>query len=194
MEAQVSDTPVDLDAARDARQTADQNDRVVAAMRADGIVTEEPVIIDYFAQDAPSKVMLPDGVQYVLVRKFNEGERRKYMNATNRDVRIQKVTGDALMNMKPGDERKAKLETAITGWHLYRSGQELPYNDRNKREMLDLFPPAVIDKIDKEISLLNPWMLNEMSSEDIEKEIADLQELLAKKKEEEAGNGGSASK
>ncbi len=167
---------------------------VVANMAAFGQVVEEKVYADYFAQDAPMVHILPDGRSSITFRKFNEGQRRKYLNKVNRDVRVQKVTGDAIMSMKPGDERAALLEDAIVDWNLHRGGQPHQFNSKNLREFLDLADPKLIDDIEKAVKLANPWMLGDMEPEDIDREIKNLQELKAKILEEREGNGSSSSK
>lgn len=163
-------------------------------MRVSGIPTETKVQDDYFAFDSARRFKLPDGISWVDHEVMNEGGRRKYLNAINRDLRIQKATQDALVSVRPGDERFALLQETIVGWNLIRGGNPVPFNRGTLNEFLTLTNPKIIDMIEKDVRLNNPWLLAEMSLEDIDREIADLQELRAKKVEEEAGNLGSQSK
>jgi hypothetical protein len=171
-----------------------------ASLTALGESLEEPVFVDYFAFDESHRVPLPDGRQYVEHRTLNEGQKKKYQNSVNRDVVIRKATGDAQMRMAQGDERHALLTAAISGWFLLRkdrnTGQviEVPFNTRTLNEFLEKAPPRVIEAIEKDIRKVNPWLMAELTLEDIDKEIAELQELRQKKVEEEQGKSTSSSK
>jgi hypothetical protein len=150
-----------------------------ASMRAAGEATETRIQDDYFGFDNARRCYLPDGLSYVDHEIMNEGKRRKYLNAINRDLRIQKATQDALIRVAPGDERKELLMAAICGWNLMRNGNPVPFNQNTLAEFLDKANPKVVDHIEKEIRLANPWLLAEMSVEDIEREMEQLGELLA---------------
>lgn len=163
-------------------------------MAVDGYSAEEKVQEDYFGFDELLTVTLPDGVSWVQHQVFNEGKRRKYLNAINRDVTLSRQTGDAKIRMAPGDERNALLKNALVGWNLQRGGQPVPFNQANLEKFLDSANPKLIDLIEKEVRKANPWLLAEVSVEDIEKEIAELQELRQTKLDEQAGNSPSSIK
>lgn len=165
--------------------------QVEAAMKADGVPTHIVVQQDYFGFEELHTTPLPDGVSWVQHQSLNEGARKKYLNSTNRDVRISKVTQDAHIRMAPGDERHALLTSAIVGWDLIEGDAKVPFSDRNLARFLDKAPPKVIDVIEKAVRLANPWLLAEVTGDDIRKEIEDLTDLLAKKEAEEAGNASS---
>lgn len=174
------DTPVLPDPAAVAAAEAD--------MRAQGIPTHESVQADYFGFEDVSRIMLPDGISYIEHSVLNEGQRRQYLNGINRDVVIQKATGDARVAMRPGDERHSLLKVAICGWNLVKAGQPVPFNKGNLEKFLNDASPKIIDLIDKEVRKANAWLIEDMSVEDIDKEIETLQELREKKLEEESGN------
>jgi len=159
-----------------------------ASMREAGIPTHERVQADYFGFEEVNRVPLPDGISYVEHRTLTEGQRRKYLNGINRDVVIQKATGDARVAMRPGDERYSLLKVALCGWNLQQGGSPVLFNDRNLEKFLESAPPKVIDVIDKEVRKANAWLIEDMSIEDIEKEIVTLTELRDAKLEEESGN------
>lgn len=158
-----------------------------AAMREAGVPTHENNPVDYFAFDESFVVMLPDNIQWVEHTALNEGQKKKYQNLQNRDLIIQRTTGDAKMRMAPGDERHALLSAAITGWNLVRGGQPLPFNERNLKEFLEKAPPKIIELIEKDVRQRNPWLLAEMSVEDIDKEIANLEDMKKTKIAEDQG-------
>lgn len=172
----------------------DQVTSIEDNMRAAGVPTHDDILTDYFGFDETHLVYLPDNKQFIQHKVFNEGQKRKYQNSVNRDVVIQRATGDAKMRMAPGDERHELLKNAITGWNLFRSGQPVPFTPRNLNEFLDLAPPKIIDLIEKDIRKQNAWLLQEMSVEDIDKEIANLQEMREVRVKDEAGKVDSVSR
>lgn len=175
-------TPTEVDEAPNAAE---------AALKAAGKPTEDTIRHDYFAFEETLRVPLSDGTSYIEHKVLNEGAKRQYLNKTNRSVKVSRVTQEASITSAPGDERHALLEAAITGWDLQTGGQSVPFNKDNLRRFLEVADPRVIDDIEKAIRLANPWLLQEMSVEDIDKEIAALQELRTKKVEEEEGKSDS---
>ena len=168
--------------------------RTESAMREAGVPTHQSVVEDYFAFDITHRTTLPDGKQWVEHKELSEGQKRKYQNSINRDVVIRRASGDASMKMAPGDERHALLKVAITDWSVFRAGAEVPFTPRALDEFLEKAPPKVIDLIEKEVRKANPWLLAEMSVEDIDREIAQLQELRETKVREDEGKASSSSK
>lgn len=161
------------------------------SMRERGEPLTEPVAVDYFAFDDEYTVMLPDGVQWVSHKVLNEGARRKYSRDTNKDVKLQRASGDAYLRMAPGEDRASLLETAITGWNLFQHGKSFPYTKTNVKTILEVFPPSIIDVIHKDIMKYNPWLLGEMTIEDIDREMDTLKETRERLVQEQAGKGSS---
>ncbi len=149
--------------------------------------TTEVIQADYFGFNEVHRVLLPDGISYVDHKSLNEGARRQYMNRTNREVRVQKTTGDAIMPMATGDERRILMEQAIIGWNIISNKQPVPFNRERLTDFLTLGNPVVIDLIDKDVRKHNPWLRSEMSVEDIDAQIVDLQRQRADKFAEEEG-------
>ncbi len=166
-----------------------RGEQVEAAMRAAGQADSTPVQDDYFAFDQTERVMLPDGVSYIDIKILNEGARRKYLNSVNREVKLQKATGDAVMKLASGDERKAILESSICGWNLTRAGAPVPFTAGEVTNFLSRANPKLIDIIEKKVRELNPWLAGDITIEDIDQQIAELTELRAQKVAEEEGNG-----
>lgn len=169
----------------------ERQERTMQAMREAGVSTEEHVQVDYFGFDEVHRVMLPDGKSWIEHKTLNEGARRKYMNRVNREVRLQK-SGDAYMKMATGDERHVLLEEAIVGWNLVRADKNgepkpLQFTQANRNAFLEAAPPAIIDLIEKDIRDKNPWLVGDVTIEDIDEQIAELQELREKKVAEAEG-------
>lgn len=154
----------------------DENAATEAAMRAAGVSTEEPTFVDYFNTDTTVEVALPDGKQTVTIQMLSEGKRRKYLNAINKDVVVQRTTGDARMRMAPGDDRYALLTESIVGWTLLRGGKPVAFDGRTLDQFLTMAPPTVLDVIEKEVRRLNPWLAAELTVEQIDQQIEALKE------------------
>jgi hypothetical protein len=148
---------------------------------------EVPATVDYFAFDETERVMLPDGVQWVEIKKLTEGDRRKYQNAVNRDVRLERRTGDAMLRMAAGDEKHALLTSAIIDFYLFKQGRQVKFGEGTLREFLSSAPPSVIDLIEKAIRKANSWLMADLSVEDIDKQIDELREMRDLKIKEDEG-------
>jgi len=167
--------------------------RNAQAMDDAGLATEESVQADYFGFEETENVALPDGKSYVTIQALNEGARRQYLNKVNREVKIAKQTGDAIMQLANGDERRILLTNAIVGWNLVsrnpKTGEMTPVPCKEPKiyEWLEKANPVIIDIVDKAVRKQNPWLLNEMTIEDLENQIGELQEQLEQKRAEEEG-------
>lgn len=155
--------------------------------------------VDYFAFEEIGEFTLPDGKQKIFLKALNEGAKRKFQKETSRDLRVQRSSGDALVKMDPGAERLSLCQESITGWKLRRRNpqkghwEDAPFDQPTLRRFLDATNPAIIEDLEQAIRKLNPWLLDELSVEEIDKEIANLNELREKAVEREAAKAGSAS-
>lgn len=176
-------------------ETAEQRDRrIKAEMEAGGFNPTQSVAVDYFGVDRTEKVMFPDGVSYVVIKELDEGARRKYQNATNKDVRLARQTGDAYMKLGAGDDRLALLKVAIVDWNLKRAKSatdptlfDVPFKASELDKFLDKAPTSIVDLIEKRIRKMNSWVEGEITLEDIDKQMEELKEMRERKLEEEEG-------
>ncbi len=179
-------TPEQQDA-EDARNRAIEQE-----MEAQGVSSSTPVQADYFGFEETFEVTLPDGLSKIIHKRLTEGDRRNYLDKVNREVRLQKTTGDAIMKMQAGQERHVLLDAAIVGWNLQRAGQPVPFSKGSQGSTLAQFlnaaDPKVVDIIEKAIRKENPWLMADLSVEDIDQQIAELQEMRDVKVKEEEGN------
>lgn len=169
-------------------QTAEQKQAMQAKMEADGVQVEESIQFDYFGFEERHRVMLPDGKSWVEFEVMNEGDRRKYLNQQNKGIRVNRVTNDAHIDTAPGDERHALLMNTLVDWNLVRDGKPVAFSRANLEQFLDKANPRVVDLIEKEVRLKHPWLMQDMSVEDIDREIENLQELRKIAVEREEGN------
>ena len=170
---------------------AERMDRMSQDMAAAGIATEETLQVDYFGFEETQRVDLPDNRSYVDIKALNEGGRRAYLNAVNKEVRIAKGTGDAVMQMANGDERRILLRHAICGWNLVRvrngALEPVPFKDGPVSDFLEKANPVIIDVIDKAVRKQNPWLQSDVTLEDLENQRKELDEQIEKKRLEEEG-------
>lgn len=171
-------------------------DPVEEAMEREGVSSSTPVQVDYFAFGETHRVTLPDGVSWVEHSTLNEGGRRRYMNAMNREVTIGRQTGDMKMKMATGDELHVLLEEAIVGWNLTKGGQPISFSKGSPGSTLSQFlasaSPTIVDLIAKDVRKHNPWLLADVTVDGIDEQIAELQETRARLVREQEGNGTSS--
>ena len=171
---------------------AERMERRDQAIRDAGVATEETVQVDYFGFEETENVFLPDGRSYLTIQALNEGGRRRYLNRVNREVKIAKQTGDAIMQLANGDERRILLAEAVVGWNLVRKSkdgsiQPLVFNEGKLNEFLTSANPKVIDVVDKAVRAQNPWLMADVTLEDLLKQKEELDEQIEKKRAEDEG-------
>jgi len=158
-----------------------------SAAQAAGVATEVPVFADYWGFDETENWYFPDKQQYLVIKKMNEGARAKYQKNIRNDVTIQRQSGDARLRTDPVAERHALFDACIVDWMVYKNGQPLPFSPRNWQQLRDALNPKLIEDIEKACRKANPWLLQDMSLEDIDREIESLQEMRELKVKEDAG-------
>jgi hypothetical protein len=177
-------------------------DTSTAAPPVDPAELTETGEVDYFGFSSTQQVYLPGSkTQFVVIKALPEGEKKNYQNKTNRHVTIKKGTGDAEMQMRAGDERHVLLMEGIVDWHLLRRSPDLnggqptlvAFSKSELRMFLDVADPRVIEHIEKELRKMNPWLMAEMTLEDMIKERDNLDEMIDAKRREEEGNDASVS-
>jgi hypothetical protein len=158
---------------------------------------------NYYAFDEKEKWFFPDGKQWIEFRKLTEGDRAKYLKATRSDVHLNQKSGEARIPFDQSADRKELLLHSITDWLLvsFVTGRPTPIAFQAGAskggvvaQWIDRADPAILGQLEKAIRKANPWLLNEMSSEQIRKEITDLEELLVVAEKREAEEGNSSSK
>lgn len=153
---------------------------------------------DYFGFAKTERWYLPDNVSYFELRAMNEGDKAKFQKMTQRDMVLEKGSGNARFKIDPAVERHALIEASVVGWNLTRNGVPVPFDKAGRAnplgDFLQLADPAIVEKLELAIRKLNPWLLAEMSVEEIDNQIEELKELRKVAVEREAGEGSSSSK
>lgn len=154
------------------------------AAKAKIVDTDIARTVDYFDVVETHWVTLPDGVQRVEVKVLNEGERRRYLNQTNREVKMNSRTKDLIMKSSVGDDEEALIKTAVVGWEVTKGGSPLPFTQQNLSQALNVWPPAAWRPVVKKIQEVNEWLLgDEDSLEALEDEYRELGERIQKIKD-----------
>lgn len=163
---------------------------------ADQQETQQPAgeQVDYFGIPSTQRHIFPDGISYVEFQPMNEGAKAKFQKATSRDLIIERQSGNARTSVDPATERHELLLASITGWNLKRGNSSINFSDRALKDFLQLGDPKIIEGIEKTIRKANPWLLNDLSVEDIDKEIENLKELRVEAEKAEREKDSSSSK
>lgn len=153
---------------------------------------------DYWGTDETINVYLPDGKQFFVIKPMNEGEKAKFQKLTSKSILLKQGSGDAAIDVDPAGERHTLIKSSVINWYLFQKvdGEWVPqpYSDRNLNMWLDKAPPKAVEYVEHKIRLANPWLQNEMSVEEIDKELERLYELRKQVAEREAGEASSADK
>lgn len=157
-------------------------------------VYETPAQHDYFGFASSQKFTFPDGVTYVEFDVMNEGKKSAFQKMTQKDLVLERQSGNARMKVDPGVERHELLRQSIKDWNLTRGGQPVLFNTRTLKDFLELADPKLVEDIEKAIRKANPWLMAEMAVKDIDREIESLQEMRVVAEERERGEAFSSSR
>lgn len=157
---------------------------------------ETPVGVqqDYFGFAATDKYVFPDGITYIDLKVMNEGTKSEFQKRTQRDVVLEKGSGNARFRMDPAEERHELIRKCATGWNLVRGGVLTPFTERNLNDWLKLTDPELVEQVEKKIRKMNPWLQGEMTSDDIRQQIKELEEQLEIALEREQEKAGSSAR
>lgn len=142
---------------------------------------------DYFGFSATERFVFPDGVTWIEFSKMNEGQKKKYQDKTSKDLVLERGSGNARMSMLTGTERHELIKTCIVNWNLQRGGQPVPCNSVNVGDFLTLADPRIVEDLEKAIRKANPWLMADMTPEDIQREIDNLEEMKVEAEKRAAG-------
>lgn len=150
-------------------------------------VVDDTGYVDYFGFDERDRWTLPDGKQWIEFKLLNEGDRAKFLKATRSDVHLNQKSGEARIPFDQSNDRKQLLLHSCTDWHMVRRDGSrwipIPFQNNGTpgcgfAQWIDKANPAILAQLEKKIRMANPWLMSEMSSEQIQKEIDDLTEML----------------
>jgi len=169
-------------------------EEVQARARAAGEDVETDVYEDYFGFQETHRWLFPDGRQWIEYQTMNEGAKAQFQKRTNRDLVVERASGNARMNIDPAQERWALLGAACTSWHIMREGHEVNFSNATFEQWLKVANPRLVEDLEKAVRKANPWLLQDMTVEDIDREIKNLQEMREVAEEREKEKGVSVSR
>lgn len=148
-------------------------------------------VVDYFGFKRTEKFYMPgsDKKFWIEIKPMNEGEKKNFQDKTSRDMVVERQSGNARMSVLAGTERHELIKSCIVNWNLMRDGVPVACDPRNVNDFLSLADPMIVEDLEKAIRKINPWLLADMKVEDIDKEIANLQEMREIALKREAGEG-----
>lgn len=170
-------------------------ERANAAAVAAGEVIEERQFVDYFATPEPQRWYLPDGEQYFEFIELREGGKAAYEKATNKDIRVQRSTGDARLSVDPATQRQTLVRLSVTDVLLYQKDeggrvQQVPFNKARPgkfwENLFDRFPAKYIEQLHQEITKVNAWLAADDDVEALKEERERLDERIERAEEEQA--------
>jgi hypothetical protein len=133
----------------------------------------------------------PDGEQWIDFSKLTHGERTLYSAKTNREMIIERQSGDARMKADLMGDTNILMDIAIKDWYVLRDGKPVPFSKgtpgSNLAQFLAQADPELIDDLERAIRSKNAWLLGEQSAEDIQKQITQLEKDLIVAQAREAG-------
>lgn len=159
---------------------------------------------DYFGFSKTHRYMMPDGRQWIEFKTLAEGDLALHQQILNRDITVEKNTGNARIKINQVEERHALLQVAVVGWHMVRWNdrasrfEEVPFSKGSKGSTLTQWiqaaDPNIVADLDETIRKINPTLLaaNNETLEAIDKQIADLEEQKQRIIERMQGNSSSA--
>lgn len=145
---------------------------------------------NYFGFSSSFKFSLPDGVSWIEYTKMNEGAKKQFQDKTSRDVVLERGgAGNARINMLQGTERHELLRSCIVGWNLRDENGPVAFAPHTLSIFLNQADPAIVEELERVIRKANPWLLGEMTVEDIDKQMSELSEMREDLLKRQRGEG-----
>jgi len=174
-----------------------ENETMTAPSPAAAPASSAPQQANYWGFNATEKFYFPDGVTWIEHKIMNEGDKVKFQKKTGRDITLSRQ-GDAKLKLDSGTERHELIKTCATNWNLIREGangpEPVPFDERNKNAFLDVADPKIIEDLETAIRKANPWLIGDLSVEELEKQRDEIEELLVAAREREAGEASSVNR
>jgi hypothetical protein len=145
---------------------------------------------DYWSFSQKERFMLPDGKQWIEFNIMNEGQKASYQKKINKDIKFNRKTSDATIRSDIADERHALIETSVTGWYMLQGGNpanQVAFSVQMLRNWLNVANPRIVENLEVAIRKANPWLMGDMTLDDIDEEIQRLQELRIETEKREQG-------
>jgi len=176
-------------------------ERANQRMLDEGETIEEKQIVDYFAEPITHRFDLPDGIQYFEYQELLEGGKAKYERKTNRDIRVQRSTGDARLSVDAATQRQELIRLSVVGANVYAPDKhtgklvKLPFNRESSTAFWDRvfqsFPAKIIQNLHEEIVKVNEWMAADDDIEALKEQREQLDDRIKRAEEVQAKSESS---
>jgi hypothetical protein len=154
---------------------------------------------DYWGVDEKHKFTFPDGKSWIEFQIMDEGAKSRFQKLTNQDLTIGK-NNEAKVRLDPANERHTLIKESVTDWLMFKRNAQtgamepVAFSKQLLAKWLEVAPPKVVEDLEYEIRMKNPWMQSEMTIEAIDEQIDRLQETRRQIIDREAGEESSANK
>jgi hypothetical protein len=156
---------------------------------------EDPGYEDTYSFGGTQVYTLRDGKQTITFKIMNEGDKAHYQRLTNRDIKVDRKTDQAVFRPDQASDRHALILTAVVDWNLYTRDKSaangwtrLSFNQSMLQNWLKVTNPAIVEDLEKAIRKANPWLnIEDATEEDLEEQIAELQDELQNLRARTAG-------
>lgn len=163
-------------------------------------IASEQQQADYFGFGGSERFTFPDGLTWVEFKIMNEGAKSRFQSAVQRDLIIERSSGNARTSVDPAVERHQLIEASLTAWNLKTRRtaggplEDVAFNAEGRRKFLTNLDPKIIEELEKDIRKANPWLRNELSVADIDEQIDQLQDAREEARKREEGEDSSSNK
>lgn len=149
-------------------------------------MVEEVQYEDYFGFESHHEFTFPDGLQKIYFTSLNEGQKTKFQQKINKDIHLNRQTQDARIKTDPAGERHELIHASVTGWFLKRRNkmnqwEDVPFSGGRAGTELDkwlqIANPVIVERLEEAIRKANPWLMAEMTVEQVDEEIKRLEDL-----------------
>jgi hypothetical protein len=137
--------------------------------------------VDYFGVDERHRFDLPDGKSWIEFKVLNEGEKSEWEKSTQGDVVFERNSGNARMRPNSADARHKLITLAVTDWNLKRRDKQTGRMEQvsiahGLRDWLRYTNPKLVVDLEAAIRKQNPFLIVDLTIEEIDKQIEELQE------------------
>jgi hypothetical protein len=133
---------------------------------------------DYFGFKTTHRFTLPDRKSWIEFKTLNEGEKAQWEKETQGDVVYERNSGNARLRMNTVTARHSLIRLAVVDWNLKRNGQPVRLS-HGLQDFLKLTNPKIVLDLEAAIRKENPFLITDLTIEEIDKQI---EELLEQKK------------
>lgn len=166
----------------------DHAGHTVVSQNEPGREPEVTVYEDYWGVRGDVREYFPDGKQFFVIKKMNEGDRARYQHEAGMQMTSMRKTGDTKIDIDQAADRMALICAAVIDWNLYRDNTLVPFNKGTLRSWVGIADPKLLDKLLMAVRKFNPFLQEDLSVKEIDEQMNELRELrqLAVNREAEA--------